>query len=103
MPRKPADFTIKPDEIDQISQKVRDVRRERTRRYSGMLDLHLSDMLKTYRALLDGIEELGERGTAKLAKIEAEFSEIEAQASPKERQRYAPFFQEFEAIKRRIQ
>lgn len=103
MPRKPADFTIKPDEIDQISQKVRDVRRKRTRRYSGMLDLHLSDMLKTYRALLDGIEGQNADGTARLAKIEAEFSEIEAQASPKERERYAPIFEGFEKIKRRVQ
>lgn len=74
-----------------------------TNRYSGMLDLHLSDMLKTYRALLDSIEELDADGTARLAKIDAEFSEIEAQASPKERQRYAPIFEEFETIRRRVQ
>ena len=53
-----------------------------TNRYTGMLDLHLSDMLKTYRALLDSIEE---------------------QASPKERQRYALIFEEFDTIRRRVQ
>lgn len=95
MPRKPADFTIKMGDI------VREA--ERKNRYSGMLDLHLSDMLETYRALLDGIEELDADGTARLAKIEAEFSEIERQASPRERERHAPFFQDFEAIKRRVQ
>lgn len=74
-----------------------------TNRYTGMLDLHLSDMLKTYRALLDSIEEQDTGGTAKLAKIEAELSEIEAQASPKERQRYALIFEEFDTIRRRVQ
>lgn len=95
MPRKPADFTIRMGDI------VREI--ERKNRYSGMLDLHLSDMLKTYRGLLDSIEELDADGTARLAKIEAEFFEIEAQASPRERERYTQFFQEFETIRRRIQ
>ena len=94
MPRKPADFTINMGDI------VREV--ERKNSYSGMLDLYLSDMLKTYRGLLDSIEELDADDTARLAKIEAEFTEIEAQASPRERERYTPFFREFEIIRRRI-
>ena len=95
MPRKPADFTLNMGDI------VREV--ERKNRYTGMLDLYLSDMLKTYRGLLDSIEELDADGTARLAKIEAEFSEIEAQASERERERYTPIFQEFETIKRCVQ
>lgn len=95
MSRKPFDFTIKMGDI------VREA--ERKNRYSGMVDLHLSDMLRAYRALLDGIEELDADGTNRLIKIEAEFAEIEAQASPRERERYAPILRDFAAIRRRVQ